>query len=127
MDANAVLAAYYSGQTSGDSLRAMWVGDTYSFVIAYPAKTLKRNLGVDVTPGQGMTATLRYVQQPAVVSDTGSRTRLTSREYWTYKVGDLVACETVDYSYTLAKPLDQYQIVAYKGDIVSAATGAGCE
>ncbi len=126
LQANDLLATFYSGQASDDALRAVWAGDTYSFVIAYPTKMLKRNLGVDAQPGVGMTATLRYVREPAILSDNDSRIVLTSRESWAYKVGVLIVCETVDYSYTVAKA-ERYLIVAYKGDVIAANTAGGCE
>jgi hypothetical protein len=127
IEANELLAAFYSGRVNGDALKTIWVGDTYLLVIAYPTKTLKRNLGVDVKPGEGLTATLRYIRLPSIVSDNGSRIVLSSREYWTYKTRDLIACETIDYSYTAAKSAERYQIVAYKGDVMSAGTAGACE
>lgn len=127
LEANDLLAGFYSGKVASDTLRRSWAGDTFNFVVAYPTKTLKRSLNVDVKAGVDMTAAMRYMRQPSVVGDAGARTQLVSQEYWTYKVGDLVACETIDYFYIVSRATDHYQIIAYKGDVVSTLTGSGCE
>ncbi|HEY3288650.1 MAG TPA: hypothetical protein VGK87_00845 [Anaerolineae bacterium] len=127
LEANELLAGFYSSKVTSDTLRHAWAGDTYSFVAAYPTKTLKRSLNIDVVAGVNMTATMRYMRQPSVVGEAGARTQLVSQEYWTYQVGDLVACETIDYSYVVNKIADHYQIVAYRGDVLATATGSDCQ
>lgn len=128
MDINVQLAAFYSGDVSTDALRKVWAGDTYSSVVKYAGKAIKRALGIDLAAGDTLSVTMHYLSAPTIVAQTDARAQLTAQEYWRYihSPGNQTMCEIVDYRYTLLKSAGQYQVIAYKGDVVSSTTGSVC-
>jgi hypothetical protein len=62
-----------------------------------------------------------YLLSPAVTRVVGNIYTVTSREYWVYQTNPRnVVCETRDYTYTVIKTGEKFQIAQSTGKPVSA-------
>ncbi len=128
VEINDALAGFYSGQVSAAQLRTLWAGDSYTTATGYAARAVKKGLGIDLGAGDTLSVTMHYLKSPVVTAQSGARTQLTAQEYWryTHSPGGQVLCEIVDYQYTLLRSAGRYQVIAYKGDVISSTVGSAC-
>jgi hypothetical protein len=119
---NDELLAFYQGKATSEELKQHWRGNAYDTLITFAYTTLKRKLGVDLTQSDPLTVTLRYVRRPTLVRQSGNSFRVSTREYWGYTNTSTKRsiCETRDYTYTMVKNGNDYQVTDLTGNLISA-------
>ena len=119
---NDQLIEFYTGKATADDIKANWGGKAYQVIINFAYKTIKSKLGVDLTRGKVLEVSMHYDRQPALVTENGDTATVSTREYWGYTnpTTKRSMCDTRDYTYTLTKNGDKYQITDLKSKLVSA-------
>jgi hypothetical protein len=120
---NEGLIDFYAGKANAEDLRPAWGGGTFQAVLNYAYNRLKAKVGVDLAQGEVLQATLRYVRPPALVRASGNIAQVIAREYWTYTNPrtSLSVCETRDYTYTMLKTGNTYEVRDFRGDLVEVS------
>jgi hypothetical protein len=119
---NNQLIEFYTGKVPATDIKPYWGSSPYKVVTDFAYKTLKSKLGVDLAKGDEVSVTLRYEKQPELISENGDTSQVSTREYWGYtnpKTGRSI-CDTRDYTYTLLKNGDKYQVMGLRSKLVSA-------
>jgi hypothetical protein len=122
---NDELLDFYQGKATTEDLKKHWTGRAYQAVTAFAYTTLRRTLTVDLTQNDPLEVTLRYIQRPALVRDNGNTVQVKTREYWGYTNPSTkrAICETRDYTYTMVKLENDYQV----RDLTSSPVSTRCE
>ncbi|HEY3340842.1 MAG TPA: hypothetical protein VGK81_02445, partial [Anaerolineae bacterium] len=118
---NDQLIGFYTGNVSADIVKPYFATGPYKAVTVFAYTTLKRSLGVDITKGDAISVTMRYVKDPEQTVANGNNFTVASTEYWGYtnpKTSHSL-CDTRNYVYTLVKTGDQFQITTLKSTLVS--------
>ena len=118
---NDQLINFYMGKATEDEVKASW-GSKFTIISSFAYKTLKTRLGADLSKGDTVNATLRYDKGPSLVSDKNGTATVSTREYWTYSnpTNNKIMCDLSDYTYTLVKTSDTYQVANIRSKGVSA-------
>ncbi|MCL4505170.1 MAG: hypothetical protein M1434_06715 [Chloroflexi bacterium] len=121
---NDQLINFYMGKATEDEVKASW-GSKFTIISSFAYKTLKSRLGADLSKGDTVNSTLRYDKGPTLVSEKNGTATVSTREYWTYTnpANNKKMCDLSDYTYTLVKASDAYQIK----DIRSRGVSGKCE
>lgn len=119
--ANDTVIQFLGGTAKEDDVRKYFVGAPFKAVTDFAYKTLVKSLGIDLAAGEKTTVKLTYVNEPAVQDESADAATVTSREYWAYTNPDTKRsiCDTRDYTYTLIKGGESYQITGLKSRLVS--------
>jgi hypothetical protein len=119
--ANDTVIQFLGGTAKEDDVRKYFVGAPFKAVTDFAYKTLVKSLGINLAAGEKANVTLNYVREPSVQDETTDAATVSSREYWKYTNPDTnrSICDTRDYTYTLIKNADTYQITGLKSTLVS--------
>lgn len=120
---NEGLIDFYAGKASAEDIQPVWGGGTHQAVLNYAYNRLKDKVGVDLAGGEVLQAALRYVRPPTLVRESGNIAQVAAREYWAYTNPrtSLSVCETRDYTYTMVKTSDSYEVRDFRGDLVEVS------
>lgn len=118
---NEVVIRFLNGAAAESDLANYWAGSPLKVVTDFAYTTLRRSLGINLKSGDKVDVRLEYLNEPQIVDANQDNPRLTSREYWSYTnpTTSRSICDTRDYTYTLSKNGDTYQITGLKSTLVS--------
>jgi hypothetical protein len=117
---NQQLIPYFAGQTKA---LPNWRGAALTGVIGFSKGILLRRLSITEADRGQITTTIEYLQPPTIsrVLANGNTVVVVSREYWTYSTNPRnIACETRDYTYTMVKSGNTYQVTQSTSKLISA-------
>ncbi len=118
---NDTLVAFYGGKATTDDFKADFVAAKYQVIINFAYKTLKTKVGADLQKGDKLNVTLRYDKGPLLTAEKNGVATVVTQEYWVYinPANNKTYCDKAQYTYTLSKVGDAYQIRDLKSKPVS--------
>jgi hypothetical protein len=120
LEFNQQLIPYYQGKAVDKSLTG-WTGNALRGVVAFSKGSLLKRLSITENERSQINSGVTYLLPPAVTRVVGNTYTVTSREYWVYQTNPRnVVCETRDYTYTVVKTGEKFQIAQSTGKPVSA-------
>ncbi|HEY3288649.1 MAG TPA: hypothetical protein VGK87_00840 [Anaerolineae bacterium] len=122
---NDTLVAFYGGTAKAEDLKPDFTAAKYQVILNFAYKTLKTKLGADLQKGDVLNVTLRYGKVPTMTSDKNGIATVVTKEYWAYTFATTSKsyCDNSEYTYTLSKVGDNYQV----RDLKSRAISSKCE
>jgi hypothetical protein len=119
---NDTLVAFYMGKAKADDFKSDFAAAKYQVIINFAYKTLKTKLGADLAKGDTLNVTLRYDKVPALTAEKNGVATVVTREYWSYTnpANSKKYCDNSEYTYTLSKVGDLYQVKDFKSRAISS-------
>ena len=118
---NNQLVEFYTGKVDAGAIKIYFGAIPLRAVNSFAYTKLKRMIGVDLTKGDAISVTMRYVNQPRQVSASGRNFSVSSTEYWDYTNPQTSRsfCDTSNYYYVVSKNGTAYQIIGLRSSLVS--------
>jgi len=119
------LVAWYGGKAKTEDFKPDFAAAKYQVIINFAYKTLKAKLGADLSKGDTLNVTLRYDKVPTLTAEKNGVATVVTKEYWVYTnaANSKSYCDNSEYTYTLSKVGDIYQVK----DLRSRSISAKCE
>ena len=119
---NDTLVAFYGGKAKVEDFKADFTPAKYQVIINFAYKTLKTKVGADLQKGDTLNVTLRYDKGPTMTSDKNGVATVVTKEYWVYAnaANSKSYCDNSEYTYTLSKVGDAYQVKDLKSKPISS-------
>ena len=119
---NDTLVAFYMGKAKADDFKPDFAAAKYQIIINFAYKTLKTKVGADLTKGDTLNVTLRYDKAPTLSAEKNGVATVVTKEYWVYAnpTNSKSYCDNSEYTYTLSKVGDVYQIKDFRSKAISS-------